>query len=140
MLKHGPVDVVVIAFGEPYFDGSSLVELGKQSAAGVIRVLDIVVLTKDAEGNCFRIEISDLPEEDIAPVAFLEAATIGLFDDEDVATFAEGMVPGSAVAALAIEHTWAIDLTNALVDAGAELAINYRVPAPIVDEAFEALS
>ena len=49
-------------------------------------------------------------------------------------------MPGSAVVALAIEHVWAIDLVNALHDAGVEMALNFRVPAPIVDEAFASLT
>jgi hypothetical protein len=50
------------------------------------------------------------------------------------------MVPGSAVAGLAIEHTWAVDLANAITVEGGEMAANYRIPAPIVDEAFASLS
>ena len=114
MMKHGPVDVVVLAFGEARFDGSALAELKRQSEAGIIRVLDLIILLKDEAEQCFRIEVSDLPPEQAAAVAFIEAATIGLFDEEDAAVLCEGMVPGSAVAALAIEHTWAVDLANAI--------------------------
>jgi hypothetical protein len=140
MMKHGPVDVVVLAFGEARFDGSALAELKRQSEAGIIRVLDLIILLKDEAEQCFRIEVSDLPPEQAAAVAFIEAATIGLFDEEDAAVLCEGMVPGSAVAALAIEHTWAVDLANAIVAEGGEMAANYRIPAPIVDEAFASLS
>jgi hypothetical protein len=52
----------------------------------------------------------------------------------------EGMVPGSAIVGLAIEHTWAVDLANAIAAEGGEMAINYRIPAPVVDEAFAELS
>ena len=140
MMNHGPVDVVVFAFGEARFDGSALAELERQSAAGTIRVLDAIILLKDQAEQCFRIEISDLPSEQTEAVTFVEAATIGLFDDEDRAILCEGMVPGSAVAALAIEHTWAIDLASAIAAEGGEMGMNYRIPAPVVDEAFNALS
>ncbi|UCG26308.1 MAG: hypothetical protein JSW55_10105 [Chloroflexota bacterium] len=140
MMTHGPVDVVVLAFGEARFDGSALAELERQSAAGTIRVLDLIILLKDEDENCFRIQVSDLTPEEAAAVAFIEAATIGLFDDEDAAILCEGMVPGSAVAALAIEHTWAIDLANAIAAEGGAMGMNYRIPAPVVDEAFAALS
>ena len=53
-------------------------------------------------------------------VGFIEEETLGLFDEEDASTFIEGMVPGSGIFALAIEHVWAIDLANALVDAGGQ--------------------
>ena len=62
---------------------------------------------------------------------------MGLFDFEDAATLWEGMVPGSAVIALAIEHTWALALVNALYQKPVwRVALNFRVPAPIVDEDF----
>jgi hypothetical protein len=140
MMKHGPVDVTVLAFGEARFDGSALAELERQAAAGTIRVLDLIILLKDENEECWRIEVSDLPPEQAAAVAFIEAETIGLFDDDDAATLCEGMVPGSAVAGLAIEHTWAVDLANAIHAEGGEMALNYRVPAPIVDEAFASLT
>ena len=140
MMKHGPVDVVVFGFGEARFDGSALAELERQSTAGMIRVLDLIILLKDEVGNCLRIAVSDLSPEEAAAVAFIEAATIGLFDDEDAAMLCEGMVLGSAVVAVAIEHTWAVDLANAITAEGGEMGMNYRIPAPIVDEAFAALS
>jgi hypothetical protein len=140
MIKHGPVDVVVVAGGIPRFDGSVFAELERLAAAGTIRVLDAMVLVKNEEGHEWRVELRDLPEEDRAAVGFIDVGTRGLFDPEDEATLAEGMVPGSAIFALAIEHVWAIGLVNALNDAGAELAIHTRVPAAIVDEAFAALA
>ena len=140
MTTHGPVDVMVLAFGAAYFDGTGLEELQKQSAAGTIRVLDLIILLKNEAGECLRVQISDLPPEQAAAVGFIEAGTIGLFDDEDAAVLCEGMVPGSAVAGLAIEHTWAVDLVSAIHAEGGEMAANYRIPAPIVDDAFAALS
>lgn len=50
------------------------------------------------------------------------------------------MVPGSAVVALAIEHVWAVGLANAIAASGAEIALNFRVPAPIIDEALAPLA
>jgi hypothetical protein len=135
MMKHGPVDVVVLAFGEARFDGSALAELKKQIVAGTIRVLDLIILQKDDSEQCWRIEVSDLPPEQAAAVDLIEAEIGGLFDEEDAAILCEGMVPGSAIVGLAIENTWAVELTNAIHAEGGELAFNFRVPAPIVDEA-----
>ena len=140
MMKHGPVDVVVLALGEPKFDGRILAELEKQAATGTIRVLDAMVLFKDESGESWRMDLEDLPPEQLAAVGFIETGTRGLFDSEDADTLWEGMVPGSGVLALAIEHTWAIDLVNAMDAQGVEVALNLRVPAPIVDEAFASLT
>lgn len=140
MLKYGPVDVVVLAFGEPQFDGSILTALEQQAATGTIRVLDAMVLFKDEDGKQWQLDLEDLPEEEKAAVGFIETGTRGLFDTEDAETLWEGMVPGSGVLALAIEHAWAVSLVNAIAENGVEVALNFRVPAPIVDEAFASLS
>jgi len=139
MINHGPVDVVVLAAGEPRFDGGVLAELERQAASGTIRVLDAMILVKDESGVRKSLNLEDLPAKDKAALGFIETGTRGLFDSEDAATLWEGMVPGSAVIALAIEHTWALALVNALYQNGVDVALNFRVPAPIVDEAFASL-
>ena len=139
-LRHGPMDVVVLAFGEPRFDGSISVELKKQVETGAIRVLDAMILLKDDEGECWRLDLEDLPADEAASLGFIETGTRGLCHSDDADTLWEGMVPGSAVLALAIEHTWAIDLVNTLHAQGVEAALNFRVPAPIVDEAFASIN
>jgi hypothetical protein len=135
MMEHGPVDVVVLAFGEARFDGSAAAELKKQAEAGTIRVLDVIVLQKDEAGQCWWIKVSDLPPDQAAGLELIEAEFGGVFDEEDAALLCEGMVPGSALVGLAIENTWAVKLTNAIHAEGGELAFNFRVPAPVVEEA-----
>lgn len=140
MIERGPVDVVVLACGEPRFDGSILSELEKQASAGTIRVLDAMVLACNEDGTRWRVDLDDLPAADKAALGFLHEGGRGLFDGGDAQVLGEGMVPGSAIVALAIEHTWAVALVNAIHDQGAQVALNYRVPAPIVDEAFASLA
>ena len=139
MIKHGPVDVIVMAGGNPRFDGNVLAELERQTLSGTIRVLDLMVLFMDDEGRGWRLDPTELPPDQVARLSFIDPATRGLFDDADAEVLYEGMAPGSAVFALAIEHTWAVALVNALDNAGVEMAFNFRVPAPIVDEAFASI-
>jgi hypothetical protein len=139
MIKHGPVDVVVVAAGEPKVDGSILAELQQAVAAGTIRVLDAMVLLKDDVGECVTLDLEDMPADLKEALGFIETGTRGLFDSEDADELKEGMVPGSGVLALAIEHAWAVNLVNAMDRAGMQLAFTFRVPAPIVDEAFASL-
>src|SRR5512139_2117005 len=136
MINHGPVDVVVLAAGEPRFSGSVFQELERQAASGTIRVLDAMILVKSESGVRQSINLEDLPPEDAAALGFIDTGTRGLFDSGDADVLWEGMVPGSAVVALAIEHSWAVALVNALYQAGVDVALNFRVPAQIVDEAF----
>ena len=139
-MKYGPVDVVVLAMGEPRFDGSILTELERLASSGTIRVLDAMVLIMDEDGTALGLDIEDLPAEDKAALGFIDTGTRGLFDAEDAAVLREGMVPGSAVVALAIESAWAVPLMNAFEQVGAEVALHTRVPAVIIDDALAELA
>jgi hypothetical protein len=139
-MKYGPVDILLLAMGEPNFDGSILTELERLAATDVIRVLDAMVLTVDDEGNRLGLDIEELPAEHSAALGFIDTGTRGLFDSEDADVIFEGMVPGSAVVALAIENRWTVPLMNAFLDAGAEIALHTRIPAPIVDDALAFLA
>lgn len=137
-MKYGPVDVLVLASGEPRFDGSVIAELARLASAGVVRVLDALILIMGDDGKAYSLDIEDLPAEEKEALGFIDTGTRGLFDGEDAATFAEGMVPGSAVVALAIENAWAVPLINSIIEAGAEIALHSRIPAPIVEDAIAA--
>ena len=138
-MEHGPVDVMIIAFGEPKFDGSVLAELERLAAAGTIRVLDAMVLMKEVDGTEVTMDMEDLPAEEQARLGFVETGTRGLFDSSDAEALLEGLTPGSAVLAIAIEHVWAIALSNAIMNVGAEIAMSTRIPAVEVDAAFASL-
>ena len=75
MIKHGPVDVIVLAAGEPRFDGGVLAELERQAASGTIRVLDAMILLKDEPGRAGRLDLEDLPAAEAAAVGFIETGT-----------------------------------------------------------------
>jgi len=139
-VKYGPVDVVVLAMGEPTFDGSILAELEKLVSTGTIRVLDAMVLVKADENTVATLDIEDLDAADQDRLGFINTNTRGLFDGEDAATFAEGMVPGSAIVALAIESAWAVPLMNAFESAGADIALHTRIPAVVIEDAIAALA
>jgi hypothetical protein len=137
-MKYGPVDVLVVATGEPRFDGIVVRELAQLAEAGTIRLLDAMVLLTDEHGVRTSLDIEDMPAEDKQALGFIETGTRGLFDAGDADVLFEGMVPGSAVVALAIEHAWARGLVQSLYDAGAEVALNYRIPAAAVEGAITA--
>jgi len=138
-MEYGPVDLVVVAFGEPKFEGVMLGEIERLVKDGTIRVLDAMLLVKGEDGEVKGIDIEDLSDKQKSALGFIETGTRGLFDSEDSDMLQEGMVSGSAVVALAIEHTWAKGLAGALDDAGGVMAMNMRIPAPVVDDALSAL-
>lgn len=135
-MRHGPVDVLLLAFGKPNFDGSVAAELRRLSGEGTIRVLDAMFVVKAEDGQPLSLDLEDLPDDERRAFGFVETGTRGLFDSEDAEAIIEGMAPGSGIAALAIEHAWAVRLRDALDDAGASLAMDIRIPAAAIDDAY----
>ncbi|MEZ5126602.1 MAG: DUF6325 family protein [Thermoleophilia bacterium] len=139
-MLHGPVDVIVLTFDEPRFDGSVTLKLAELAQQGIIRVLDAAVVSMSEGGVRTSLDIEDLPADEAALLGFIDTGSRGLFDADDVQAMFEGLAPGTAAAALAIEHRWAIGLEEAVHNVGGELALEMRVPAAVVNEAFAALA
>lgn len=139
-MNHGPVDVIVLTFDDPKFDGSVTLKLAELAQLGIIRVLDAAVVAMSEEGVRTALDLEDLPADEAALLGYIDTGTRGLFDADDVQALFEGLAPGTAAAALAIEHRWAIGLAEAIEKVGGEVALQMRVPAVLVNEAFAALA
>lgn len=129
----------MLTFDEPAFDGSVVGQLAELAQAGIIRVLDAAVVSLGEDGVRRSVDIEDLPAEQAGVLGYVDTGSRGLFDADDIGALFEGLVPGTAAAALAIEHLWAAGLVDAISKVGGELALEMRVPAAVVDEAFAAL-
>jgi len=138
-MEHGPVDVIIMAGGEPKLDGSILRDLIRLAGEGTIRVLDAAVVMMEQDGTVKRLDMEELPPELEEALGFVNTGTRGLFDSEDFDMLVEAMVPGSAVAAFAIEHAWIAGFRKVMEAAGVEYGMTVHIPDPIVDDALSAV-
>ena len=104
--------------------------------AGTIRVIDILILAKDDDGDVDAIELSDLG--DLGPLAALEAELAELLAEEDVVHLAAAMDPGSAAGVLVYENLWAAPFASAARRAGGQLIANGRIPIQAIIASIEA--
>jgi hypothetical protein len=134
----GPVDVVVIAFDEPKFDGSIAAAIGELQGAGVVRLLDAIVVNKSDDGQVTFLEITDIDGDGELDLVALQGDIPGLLSEDDAAVGVEGMPNGSAVMMLAWENTWAIRASMAIREAGGTLVSMERIPAEDVQAVLDA--
>jgi hypothetical protein len=134
----GPVDYVIVEFpaGATNFTGEMATELLALSDAGTIRVIDILILTKDDDGAIDVMELSDL--EDLGELQVLEAELAELLAEEDVVHLAAAMDPGSTAGVLIYENLWAAPFASAARRAGGQLIANGRIPIQAIIAALEA--
>jgi hypothetical protein len=134
----GPVDYIIIEFpaGQQNFTGEVASELARLHDAGTIRVMDVLILAKDADGSIEAMELSDVAE--LGELAGLEAQLVQTLAEEDVINLAAAMDPGSVAGVLIYENLWAAPFASAVRHAGGQLIANGRIPIQAIIAAIEA--
>jgi hypothetical protein len=134
----GPIDYIVVGFEGNNFNGSILSELAKAADSGAIRVVDIVFIIKDADGNIAMAEIEDQHEElkEVAQ-AIGHVGDLPLLTEDDVQKLGASMKNDTSAGVLVIEQLWAKGLKQALLDNGAELLGEGRIHPDKIADAVE---
>ena len=138
----GPVQLLVVSFDEPHFTGEIVEELRRLRESDVIRLIDALVVQKDADGGLAAVQWSDLSIGEAEDLGAMVGALIGLglegedgieagaragieagadghlIDDDQVWNVADSIPNGSAAAVALIEHLWAAPLRDAIARAG----------------------
>src|SRR4051794_2413950 len=124
----GPVDYVVVEFpaGASNFTGEMSAELIALVDAGTIRVIDVLILTKNDDGSVDAIELSDI--EELGELQAIETELAELLAADDVAHLAAAMDPGSTAGVLIYENLWAAPFASAARRSGGQLIANGRIP------------
>ena len=134
----GPVDYMVVEFpaGASSFTGEMAAELRALADSGTIRVIDVLILTKDADGTVEATELSDIAE--LGELRTIEAELGELLAADDVGRFAAAMEPGSTAGVLIWENLWAAPFAAAARHSGGQLIANGRIPIQAIIAAIEA--
>ena len=157
----GPVQLLTVGFDEPNFTGAIIDEVNRLRAHDIVRLIDVLVVAKDDDGNVTQIEISDRPELEkygavvgallglgaageegaaAGAVAGAEAMADGkMYDSDEVWVLADEIPPGTTAAICMLEHRWAIPLREAIMDAGGTVLVDEWVhPEDLVRYGAEA--
>jgi hypothetical protein len=134
----GPVDYIVVEFpaGASNFTGEMAKELLALVDSGTIRVIDILILTKNEDGTVEPLEFSDVGE--LGELQALEAQLAELLAADDVERLAAAMEPGSTAGVLIWENLWAAPFAAAARRSGGQLIANGRIPIQAIVASIEA--
>lgn len=134
----GPVDYLVVEFppGAQNFDGEMAAELVRLSDAGTIRVLDLLILQKAADGSVDAYELDETDAVD--EIRALETHVSEILAADDVLNLAAAMEPGSVAGVLVWENTWAAPFASAARRAGGQLIATGRIPIQAIAASIEA--
>jgi Family of unknown function (DUF6325) len=134
----GPVDYIVVEFpaGASNFTGEMAKELLALVDSGTIRVIDVLILTKNEDGTVEAKELSDI--EELGPLEAVEAQLAELLAAEDVVNLAAAMDPGSTAGVLIWENLWATPFASAARRSGGQLIATGRIPIQAIIASIEA--
>ncbi|HEX5578114.1 MAG TPA: DUF6325 family protein [Candidatus Limnocylindria bacterium] len=135
----GPIDYLAVEFPDGRLKGEGLSAVLDLVDRGIIRVLDLRVVRREADGSYTAATVADFDGDGTLDLAVFAGIESGLLDDDDLRQAAELIEPGSAVAILVYENTWAGPFVTAMRRAGAEVIASGRIPADAVIAALEAL-
>ena len=134
----GPVDYLVVEFpaGASNFTGEMAAELLALVDSGTIRVIDILILTKDQDGAVEAVELSDVGE--LGELQALGGRAGRAVGRGDVVHLAAAMEPNSTAGVLIWENLWAAPFASAARRSGGQLIATGRIPIQAIIASIEA--
>jgi hypothetical protein len=134
----GPVDYLVVEFpaGAQNFTGEMASELARLADEGIIRVLDLLILQKAADGTVDALEVDETDAAD--DIRSLERNLAEILAADDVQNLAAAMEPGSVAGVLVWENRWAAPFASAARRSGGQLIATGRIPIQAIAASMEA--
>ena len=134
----GPVDYVVIEFPGNTFNGEIAPALGDLIDQKLVRVLDLVFLTKDADGTIEGLELEDLDDGVVGAIEQLEIDIAHLLSEDDIVNVAAALEPNSSAAVIVWENLWAAPFASSVRQSGGQLVASGRIPTQELIAALES--
>jgi uncharacterized membrane protein len=134
----GPVEYILIGFPGNKFSGEIAPALARLIENDTVRIIDLVFISKDEDGNMAIFEFDQL--EELAPFANLDGEAGGLVGDPDIEYAAEALEPNSSAVLILWEDVWATELAEAVRNANGVVIEGARIPHEVVEEAFNELA
>src|SRR5574339_893811 len=138
-MTYGPVDFVALEFKGNQFKGEIFPELMKLVNDGVVRVIDIIVVRKDADGTVTHQEIQEGDKNVLAVFDPLKAEINGMIQVEDIEMIGEKLENNCTAAVLLFENLWAVNFVQAVENANGRAVMHVRIPHEVVVETMEKI-
>jgi hypothetical protein len=133
----GPVEYILVGFPGNKFTGEIAPELIALVESETVKVLDLIFMGKDAEGNVLTLEIDELDE--LAGFGDLDGEFGGLISPEDIEFAAAQLEPNCSAALLIWEDLWAAPFAAAVMKSGGVVLQGARIPHELIEPAYAAL-
>ena len=136
-MTYGPIDFIALEFKTDQLTGESLPALLELVQKQIVRVIDLVIILKDQDGETQVLEIEELAPDIMAVFDPLDIEISGIIQVEDIEVIAEAMEANTTAALLLIENLWAIKFGEAVSHSSGRMVMYDRIPFEVVNETLE---
>lgn len=135
-----PLDYAVIGFRGNKFKGEIAPEIYRLAEEGLIKIVDVALISKDKDGKYTALELNDLTDEEYAQFVPLAEHMDPLFTPEDMTTLAESVPPNSSALVLLWQNIWTQKFRRAVANADGEVLVHERVPAEVLNAVMDEIA
>ncbi len=128
----GAVDAIVVELPGTGVTGELVPSLLDLVDRELIRILDVLLVVKAADGSHTTMVPEDLDQDEVGDLGALIGAASGLFGDSDGDAVAEIMQPDARALVLMYENLWSLPFANAARAAGGQLIGSMHIPIPAI--------
>ena len=139
-MTYGPVDFVALEFKGNRFKGEILPEIMDLVNKDIVRVIDMIVVKKDANGVVTHHEMQEQNKKVLAVFDPLKAEINGMIQVEDIEMIGEKLENNSTAAVILFENLWAVKFVEAVENANGRSVMHVRIPHEDVVEAMEMIA
>jgi hypothetical protein len=134
-MTFGPIDFIALEFPGNRFRGEILPDLLELVDKGIIRIIDLVIIMKDQDGQVAVRELRELDPGHMALLNPLKAEVSQMITESDIDMIAAQLDNDSTAGLLLIENLWALKTKQAMLDANGRLVMFERIPHDVVEAA-----
>lgn len=134
----GPIDYMVVEFPGSRMTGEGLPLLADLVERGIIRILDLVFVSRELDGSVTGVALADLDADGDLDLAVFKSAGSGLLAENDVQDAGSVLEPGSSAGILVYENLWAAPFAVAMRRSGGQLVAGGRIPVQAFLAALDA--
>jgi hypothetical protein len=139
-MTYGPVDFVALEFKGNQFKGEILPEIMNLVNNGVVRIIDMIVVRKDADGKVTHQEMQETDKSVLAVFDPLKAEINGMIQVEDIEMIGEKLENNCTAAVILFENLWAVNFVKAVENANGRSVMHVRIPHEVVVETMETIA
>jgi len=136
-MPYGPVDFLALELKTDQLRGEGMDALLNLVENKIIRIIDLVIILKDEDGNHAVLEMEELAPNMLAVFDPLEVEISGIIQVEDIEMIAEAMENNTTAALMLFENLWAIKFAEAVTRASGRMLMYDRIPYEVVNEMLE---